>query len=416
MFELLFSRPSAVERHRSAPLADERASYLKRLADQGTPASTLRRCAYCCRWLAHRIQAWPPQYLFQREDLAHLSAVWARRRTRRKRAVPLPSPKESFCAVAKGFLGTLGRLALAPEPAPGPYEDRVLDFLTAQCEQRGLSPETCGTRVRRIRKFLVYLIEEGCPLEDLRPEHVDAYFRHLALSWSRVSLRSAAVALRAWLRHCEAMGWVRAGLAGAVLVPRVYAHEGIPLGVTWDQVSRVIAASEGDKPSQLRARAVLLLLAVYGVRSGEVRRLGLDDIDWRRGRIRFLRSKSGRQDTFPLEPTVGDAIAQYLRRARPRSECRVLFLTLAAPFRPLSQGALYSLVDHRLSHVLASRKGRGPHAVRHACARRLVDSGFSLKEIGDHLGHRSAEATRIYAKVDLAALRLVALEDFGGLL
>lgn len=112
---------------------------------------------------------------------------------------------------------------------------------------------------------------------------------------------------------------------------------------------------------------------------------------------------------------MGDAIARYLRRARPRGGSRVLFLTLRAPFRPLSQGALYSLVDCSLARVLDSRRRRGPHALRHACARHLVDSGFSLKQIGDHLGHRSAEATRIYAKVDLAALRLVALEDLGGL-
>jgi site-specific recombinase XerD len=72
-------------------------------------------------------------------------------------------------------------------------------------------------------------------------------------------------------------------------------------------------------------------------------------------------------------------------------------------------------VHHRFARVTLTKKGCSPHALRHACARRLVDGGLSLKEIGDHLGHRSAEATRIYAKVDLSALRLVALEDLGGL-
>jgi len=223
------------------------------------------------------------------------------------------------------------------------------------------------------------------------------------------------VALRAWLQHCEQKGYVRPGLAKAILLPRVYSLEGLPLGPTREQVSRLIAEAEGTKPAGLRARAALLLLAVYGIRAGELRRLRLEDMDWKQERIRIVRSKSGWQDTFPLEVTVGNAIVDYLRHGRPRSDSRVLFLTLQAPFRPLSQGALYSMVHHRLARIVSTKKGCSPHALRHACARHLVDAGLNLKEIGDYLGHRSAEATRIYAKVDLPALRLVALEDLGGL-
>jgi len=345
-----------------------------------------------------------------------LAMSWARRRaTNRRRAVPLPSPKESFRSVAKGFLREAGMLASEPIPPVGPYEDRIQAFLEEQHEASGLAPATCSFRGKQTRRLMTYLEGKGIRLENLRPSHLDDYFHRLATSWCRVSLRSAAVALRAWLRYCEEKGWVRAALAKAILVPRIYRHEGLPLGPTWEQVSRALDQTDGGKPVQLRARAVLLLLAVYGIRSGEVRRLRLDDIDWKRATIRVIRSKSGRQDTYPLDTTVGNAIARYLRNGRPRSESRVLFLTFKAPFRPLSYGALYSIVHHRLVRVTSTKKGCSPHALRHTCARRLVDGGLSLKEIGDHLGHRSAEATRIYAKVDLSALRLVALEDLGGL-
>jgi integrase len=151
------------------------------------------------------------------------------------------------------------------------------------------------------------------------------------------------------------------------------------------------------------------------MRSGELRRLLLEDIDWKKETIRIVRSKSGRQDTYPLDVTVGNAIARYLRHGRPRSDNRVLFLTMHAPFRPLSPGALACIVRYRLSRVVLTRKGLGPHALRHACARHLVDAGLTLKEIGDHLGHHCPESTRIYTKVDLTALRLVALEDLGSL-
>ena len=416
MFEILFSRPTAIRRHVNAPFSAEREVYLRRLADRGSPLGVVRRAAYICRWVAERIRRWPHDQPLQDEDIAMLAMSWARRRaTNRRRAVPLPSPKESFRSVAKGFLREAGMLASEPIPPVGPYEDRIQAFLEEQHEASGLAPATCSFRGKQARRFMTYLEGKGIRLENLRPSHLDDYFHRLATSWCRVSLRSAAVALRAWLRYCEEKGWVRAALAKAILVPRIYRHEGLPLGPTWEQVSRALDQSDGGKPVQLRARAVLLLLAVYGMRSGEVRRLRLDDIDWKRATIRVVRSKSGRQDTYPLDTTVGNAIARYLRYGRPRRESRVLFFTFKAPFRPLSQGALYSIVHHRLVRVTSTKKGCSPHALRHACARRLVDGGLSLKEIGDHLGHRSAEATRIYAKVDLSALRLVALEDLGGL-
>ena len=416
MFEILFSRPSAIRRHFNAPFCAEREAYLRRLADRGSPLGVVRRAAYVCRWVAERIRRWPHDQPLQDEDIAMLAMSWARRRaTNRRRSVPLPSPKESFRSVAKGFLHEAGMLASEPIPPVGSYEDRIQAFLGEQHEAYGLAPATCSFRGKQARRFMTHLEEKGISLENIRPSHIDDYFHHLATSWCRVSLKSAAVALRTWLRYCEEKGWVRPALAKAILVPRIYRHEGLPLGPKWEQVSRALDQTDAGKPVQLRARAVLLLLAVYGIRSGEVRRLRLDDIDWKLTTIRFVRSKGGRQDTYPLDTTVGNAVARYLRHGRPRSESRFLFLTIQAPFRPLSQGALYSIVHHRLARVTLTKKGCSPHALRHACARRLFDAGLSLKEIGDHLGHRSPEATRIYAKVDLSALRLVALEDLGGL-
>src|SRR5262249_39151432 len=155
--------------------------------------------------------------------------------------------------------------------------------------------------------------------------------------------------------------------------------------------------------------------SVYGLRSGEVRRLKLEDLDWQQERIWIVRSKTARKETLPLEPSVGNAIARYLRHARPETPSRIVFLTVRAPYRPLSAGGLYDVVRRHLPESMSSRRGRGPHGLRHACARHLVESGRSFKEVGDHLGHRSPEATRVYAKVDLVSLRRVALDDLGGL-
>lgn len=415
MFETLFSYPGVLRRHRAGPFAVERATYLEGLAARGAARATVLRRANYCLWIARELQRWPQEHRFRVAEVEGLAAAWAAGRVARGHAAAPRWPREHFGFAACDFLKGLGRLIPSPPPPPGRYDDRVDAFIAAQRQGPWSSPATCENRRWHLRRFLAYLEQQGCGLPSLTAEHLDAYLAHTAQTWSRVSLRSVASALRPWLRHGEAQGWVCPGLADALLVPRIYRHAGLPLGPTWDQVGRLIAEVHGDDPLPLRDRAILLLLAIYGFRSGEVRRLRLDDLDWRRERLRVVRSKSGRSDTLPLAPAVGHALARYLRHGRPRSCSRTLFLTVRAPFRPLSTGALYHVVQHRLPPAPAPRTGRGPHALRHACARRLVDAGLSLKAVGDHLGHRSPDATRLYTKVDLPALRRVALEDLGGL-
>ena len=237
----------------------------------------------------------------------------------------------------------------------------------------------------------------------------------MTLRWGRSSLRGAAFALRKWLDYGGQCGWVRPGLGVTVLAPRSHKLQTLPLGPPWATVGRMIDTLGGDEAVATRDRAILLLLSIYGVRSGELRRLQLDDIDWVHDRIVFERSKSWRREQFTLHPMVGEAIVRYLQRARPRASSRCVFLTTRAPHRPLTACALHSIVKRRYPEGEAPLRGRGPHGLRHACARHLVESGHSFKQVGDFLGHRSADSTRLYAKVNLRSLREVALDDLGGL-
>ena len=177
----------------------------------------------------------------------------------------------------------------------------------------------------------------------------------------------------------------------------------------------MLGSTGSDSARDIRDRAILILLATYGLRSSEVAGLRLEDVNWESEIVSITRPKPRRAQEYPLVSEAGEAILRYLQRARPRCMRREIFLTLKAPFRRLSQGSLYHLVSTRLGALGIHVSRRGPHSLRHACAGRLVAEGFSLKEIGDHLGHRSAYATRIYAKVDLIGLREVANFDLGGL-
>ena len=177
----------------------------------------------------------------------------------------------------------------------------------------------------------------------------------------------------------------------------------------------MFAALDQNRPKDVRDRAILMLLAIYGLRESEVAQLCLEDLDWDHDLLHVSRVKRREAMTYPLLPSVGNAILDYLRDVRPASTYREIFLGLTSPRRPLSRGGIYSVVAPRLKALSLQIPHFGPHSLRHACAARLMAAGLTLKEIGDHLGHQSMAATRIYAKVDLAGLREVAAFDLGEL-
>ena len=170
------------------------------------------------------------------------------------------------------------------------------------------------------------------------------------------------------------------------------------------------------RPVDIRNHAILLLLAVYGLRRGEVARLHLDDVNWEDEVLHVVRPKQRCTQHYPLVTSVGNAIVRYLKEVRPRCEHREIFMTLHAPIRPLLPASITPIVHSRLTAIGVSLPRSGAHCLRHACARHLLATGFSLKQIGDQLGHRSASTTMHYAKVDLDGLRQVAEFDLGGVL
>ncbi len=128
------------------------------------------------------------------------------------------------------------------------------------------------------------------------------------------------------------------------------------------------------------------------------------------------RTKGGKREPYPLSPTVGQAIIRYLKESRPQSSYREVFLTVEAPIQPLRGSSLWTIVAKRTLSLDPPVERHGPHALRHASATHLLAQGFSLKEIGDHLGHRLPKTTAVYAKVNLTGLREVANLSLGGLL
>jgi integrase/recombinase XerD len=158
---------------------------------------------------------------------------------------------------------------------------------------------------------------------------------------------------------------------------------------------------------------VLLLLARLGLRAHEIKALLLEDCDWDSGHLR-VRSKTGREQLLPMPADVGAAIAAYLQRRRPKSKDRHLFLRSTAPIRGLRQSAIGTIVHYALQRAEVDAPHHGSHQFRHALAVRILQGGASLREIGEVLRHQSPQSTSIYARVDIGALRSLAMPWPGG--
>jgi site-specific recombinase XerD len=416
MFDRLFARPTAIARHRNGPHAHARERFLAYCADEGFSHSMLCKIAWQLLVVASTVDL--RGHGVSAEEInraASQPAVFCRR----VKHGPRPSPSSSqqlFVRVATAWLRFLGR-PLRPHTESTGVSRQINAFRQYMVQDRGLSPVTIQTRCERVEWFMASVPVQRRSLREISVADVDAFIASKgAAGWSRASLSVLAGSLRSFFRYAQARHWCEDSIAAAIEGPRIFAQERLPRGASWEEVQRLLASSNGDGAADIRAHAILMLLALYGLRAGEVSRLCLDDIDWDREIVSIHRPKQRCAQQYPWLPSVGDAVVRYLRDVRPRTSHRELFLTLAAPHRPLSSQSVTALVHARLVSVESTLTRRGAHSLRHACAAHLLASGFSFKEIGDHLGHRSANSAFFYAKVDLAGLRQVAELDMGALL
>jgi site-specific recombinase XerD len=370
--------------------------------------------AYELLWVARKLSVYP-ELKVTTEQIRVAARGWAQREHHYGRALNKRWTRARFIRVAKLWLHFLGCLDESKEPIPFAY--LVTDFSTWLEHERGLSPATIRRWRGYLKQFLCWYSDKMRPFAAVRIIDIDEFLAACGTrGCCRVSINNRATALRAFFRYAGTKGWCAASIAETIKGPPIYSQENLPSGPSWDDVRRLLASMETNQPTDIRNRAIVMLFAIYGFRATEVAELRLDDIDWEHDQIIMRRVKGRGSQVYPLLPIVGNAILRYLREVRPRSSQREVFLTLAAPLRPISRSGLYSLTSRRVMKLGIRTPHRGPHSLRHACAAHLVSEGFSLKEIGDHLGHRSSSATRIYAKVDLQGLREVAAFDLGGLI
>jgi len=275
-------------------------------------------------------------------------------------------------------------------------------------EQRGVSSSTVRNYVGVARVFLSWreMTTGTLALGELDGAAVIAFVLGEAARCSVGSAKCMVTRLRAFLRFLHVEGESGRELAGVVPSVASWRLSGLVKALDAGSLVRLLASCDRRTRVGRRDFAVITVLSRLGLRAGEVAALGVADIDWRSGEL-LVRGKGGRRERLPLPGDVGEALAGWLSRGRPRCECVFVFTRVRAPLDGLSSGGVSAIVQHACRR--AGLPVVGAHRLRHTAATEMLRAGGTLTEVGQVLRHRSRDVTSIYAKVDRLALSAVVM-------
>lgn len=303
------------------------------------------------------------------------------------------------------FLVQQGVLAVSV-PAADPVEELVQRYRRWLVDERGLAEATVERYVKLARLFLSRRSTGSVHcVENLTGTDIVAFLLEESERLSVGSVKGRVAELRSLLKFLYLHGLTPRMLTTVVPPVAGWRDTGVPRAIPAADVQLLLDSCDRSDPVGVRDFAMLMLVARLGLRSAEVARLELGDIDWRAGQI-ILRGKASRQEGMPLPVDVGKALTAYLTQARPPTRIRQVFLAAKAPMRPISPG-LVSDVTHRACDR-AGLPRIGAHRLRHSLATEMLRRGATIVEVSQVLRHRDLATTAIYAKVDYAALRAVA--------
>lgn len=404
--------------HQYGPLYHERIIFLKLRESAGYDHLRLQNIARILLWATEAFQV----DIMNRRPVKAIriereGVKWFQKQCRcRNRSRNRKKYLNIFQLEVTTWLCSMNLLAKCPKTKL-PFDKFVQIYLFAMEHDYGFSPDTIRNKRKIIQAMLGWYFRKKHSIKLIKIADIDEYVAELSKrDYSRKSWSTIISELRSFLKFAKNHKWCRLINPDAIIGPKIYRNESVPIGPSWENVIKLVSSANTDRSDDIRDLPILMLFATYGLRAYEVANLRLEDIDWERSQIQIRHAKNRLTQLFPLVPSVGNAILRYLQFGRPKCECREIFLKLTPPIGPISRISLSHLVHKRMHLLGIECAHRGPHSIRHSFATHLLAEGFSLKEIGDQLGHTSTKSTSTYAKVDLNHLRIVADFNFGGVL
>jgi integrase/recombinase XerD len=414
LFEWLFTEPAALRRQTAGPLYKQRVAFLTYLRDHDRKYNTLRAAAVHLLHINRTLGFGDEMHVVTMEELKSAAREWAQYKGPLRRRPPGKCSYEAYMHIARGWLRFNSCLA---EPRKMRIEDKKLtDFEKMVSERYALAPSTIAVRVRHISSFLSWISGRNIRLRNVSVGHAERYLdARKASGWAIPTLALAKYSLETFFHYGEERGWVRPGLWLGMPTYAIPRHAFTPKGPCWKDVQRMLASSCGKRAVEIRDHAFVLLMAVYGLRVGDVVGLQLGDVDFSQRILTVRRRKNLVTQRFPLNQDIWRTLRRYVESHRPSSVCPALFTTFVAPYKPLTVGTIYHRIRKLFIRNKIDTRCKGPHALRHACADRLMKTGTSVPEIAAFLGHKDTNTVREYTRYNHKALRKIAEFSLKGL-
>jgi integrase/recombinase XerD len=291
------------------------------------------------------------------------------------------------------------------------YEEHLRDV-------RGSARATVKNHLMTVSAFLSISLSKDVALDALTPVAVEAFLASMAKRVTRQSMELAVSHLRTFFRFCHDRGEIVRRL-DLIDRPCTYRGELQPRALNWDLVSRLLSSIDRTGSMGCRDYTILYLLAHYGMRPSEAATLVMESIDWKARSLRLEQNKTHSTLVLPLSDEALQVLTDYLHAGRANSQRKELFLCAKAPVHALTNHAIARIYKVRCRQSGLPLSDSSVYALRHSFAMLLLERGVAVKTIGDLLGHRTLQSTCTYLRLQVEALREVALplpanKDFGG--
>jgi len=395
MRHVLFSR-EFISRYEGSPVADVLSDFAHWLQAANYCAPHARRHLGYVRWVLEREPDLPEDRRFDDDDL---------RRMFRSKVRP-----RSFAAARWAFEQYLrARERWITTHVVGPHQSLIDAYTAHMRDLHGFAPATIGQKLRVASAFLGLCCPPPRTPAELTPHDVERFIGRRARRLGRSAIQGTVGHLRGFLRFCQDRGLCPLGLDD---IDRPYRcrDEQLPRAIPWKLAQKLLASIDRSTRLGCRDHAMLYLMTHFGLRPGEVCNLKLEDIDLGRRILRVRQSKILRTLDLPLSRRAVGVLERYLRYGRPRTDRTEVFFAVIAPLGPMKRYGVSDAFQRQVQRSGLPLTGYSPYGLRHAFATRLLERGVGIKAIGDLLGHCTFESTAVYLRLNIDALRDVALQ------
>lgn len=284
-------------------------------------------------------------------------------------------------------------------------------------EEQDLSKGTLAGLKSNILQFLHYLDHNGhSDFHTLSPTEVKNYLMVAAETHQR-SMGNVLYALHFFLGYLRENEMIHQDFTSVLNKPAHRKKRILP-SFTYEEVESILNQINTETNEGKRDYAILFLASHTGLRSVDIANLRLTDLDWMNNTLQIIQRKTSRPLLLPLETTTGNAIANYILNARPKSKSEYVFLTMYAPYRKLSDvrsiGNILEKYRKKAGIIHKPGDGKSLHALRRSMGTWMLESGTPLDTLSQVLGHKNLDSTKPYLSMDHQNLAECAL-DFQGI-